>query len=248
MVKTMIVKEFDTNKGLYFFEFEDDVETEYHKHPAIEVIIAKYGTFTLWNGLEGFSNLKFAIIGANQKHRLCAKNCGLKVFMFEHHNKQINDCLTFAKIDLKNGFFIESLYEKAHKTIDVILQQTMKGSFATEYDRRIRTVIDFLNTNTYEHSITIKKLQSVTNLSESRLSHLFKTNVGISLKKYLVWVKLKSAIKEHLNNKEDLFYALINSGFYDQPHFSKSFKSMLGIKPSKAYNSRTVQVLPVNPS
>lgn len=244
----MTVKEFNVNKGLYFFEFEDDFETEYHKHPAVEFVVAKYGTFTLWAGTKDYSNLKFAIIGANQKHKLSAKNSGLKIFMFEHHNKLINDCLTYANIDLDEGCFIEHLHEKGHETIEAIVQQIMKENFTAEYDSRIKAVIEFLNNNDYVYGITIKMLQSVTNLSESRLSHLFKSNVGISLKKYLVWAKLKSVIKEHLNSKEDLFYALINSGFYDQPHFSKSFKSMLGVKPSKAYNSRTVQVLPVTPS
>jgi AraC-like DNA-binding protein len=90
----------------------------------------------------------------------------------------------------------------------------------------------------------MKTLQGVVFLSESRLSHLFKENIGISLKKYLLWNKLKKTVKQHLTEKEDLFTSLIKAGFYDQPHFSKAFKTMLGVKPTKAYNSRTLQVLP----
>jgi methylphosphotriester-DNA--protein-cysteine methyltransferase len=70
-----------------------------------------------------------------------------------------------------------------------------------------------------------------------------KSSIGISLKKYLIWSKLKSTIKNHLENNDDLFSALIKSGFYDQPHFSKNFKCMLGVKPSKVYKSRIIQVL-----
>ncbi len=33
----------------------------------------------------------------------------------------------------------------------------------------------------------------------------------------------------------------IESGFFDQAHMIKSFKSVLGVNPSKAYNSRTLQ-------
>ena len=87
----------------------------------------------------------------------------------------------------------------------------------------------------------LNTLTQVVHLSESRLSHLFKAKVGISLKKYMVWCKLRSTIDQHLDKKEDLFSSLIQSGFYDQPHFSKAFKTMLGVKPSNVYNSRTVQ-------
>jgi AraC-like DNA-binding protein len=123
---------------------------------------------------------------------------------------------------------------------DHILQQ----SFKSGYDPRVASIINFLGNHELKYDVMIKTLQQVVCLSESRLSHLFKENVGISLKKYLVWNKLKTTIKGHLTTKEDLFTSLINANFYDQPHFSKAFKTMLDVKPSKAYNSRTLQVLP----
>ncbi|WP_367281876.1 AraC family transcriptional regulator [Tunicatimonas pelagia] len=37
------------------------------------------------------------------------------------------------------------------------------------------------------------------------------------------------------------FSASLTCGFYDQAHFSKTFKERLGISPSEAYNSRMLQ-------
>lgn len=239
----MKVEEFNINKGLYIFEF-DDFETEFHSHPTIEVIIAKTGHFTLWTDSLTFNNLKFAIISANQRHKLSSKNCEVKIIMIEHHNKLVVDNLKFADVEIGSVYFSQSKPGKEVIQIENLVQTISNGQSLNEYDYRISKIIEYLNQNDLEYDLMIKKLRAITNLSESRLSHLFKSNIGISMKKYLIWSKLKSTIKNHLENNSDLFSALLKSGFYDQPHFSKSFKSMLGVKPSKAYNSRILQVLP----
>ena len=87
----------------------------------------------------------------------------------------------------------------------------------------------------------IEVLKSKTNLLESRLSHLFKSEMGISLKKYLVWSRLKKAFELVIAGKMNMYEASIESGFYDQAHLSKAFKQILGIAPSESYNSRMIQ-------
>ncbi len=238
----MIVNEFNTDKGLYIFEF-DNFDTDFHSHPAIEIIEAKKGTFTLCTENAQHHGLLFAVIQANQKHKLSSINCALKVTMIEHHHQLVKDLLFQNNININHGFYFQNnLPDKKNITRKIV--QTIKNNpEIVEYDERILTTINYINQNNLEYHQMMKTLKEVTNLSESRLSHLFKTNLGISLKKYLVWAKLKSTIKLHLNEQDDLFSSLIKSGFYDQPHFSKSFKAMLGVKASKAYNSRTLQVL-----
>lgn len=237
----MTVEDFNTDKGLYIFKF-DNFETVYHSHPAIEIILAENGTFTLWTQNSEYQNLKFALVEANQKHKLSSTDCELKVIMIEHHKKFVKEILVLNGINSEMGFYFQTTKGNEKKIIQEIIQKIKNYEFLMEYDERILATIKYLNNNKLEYKQMIKTLQSVTNLSESRLSHLFTSNLGISLKKYLIWTKLKLTIKQHLNGKDDLFSSLISSGFYDQPHFSKSFKSMLGVKASKAYNSRTLQV------
>ncbi len=238
----MKIEEFNINKGLYIFEF-NNFETDFHSHPTIEIIIAKTGNFTLWTETENHENLKTAIIPANQRHKLSSTNCELKIIMIEHHSKLVFDNLKLADIDISKGYFLQLKTDKEVNQIENLVRIISCGQSFNEYDYRIYKTIQYLNQNDLEYDSMIKTLRAITNLSESRLSHLFKSNIGISLKKYLIWSKLKSTIKNHLESKDDLFSALIKSGFYDHPHFSKSFKSMLGVKPSKVYNSRNLQVL-----
>lgn len=239
----MTVQEFNIDKGLYIFEF-DNFETEFHSHPTVEIVIAKNGTFNLSTDKEEYQNLRFAVIAANQKHKLHSTNCKLKVIMIEHHNLMVSEYLSLAGITLKDGYYFQTMEYKKKDTIDNIARLIKVKKSVSEYDDRISTTINYLNSHDLEYGLMIKTLQSLTNLSESRLSHLFKTNIGISLKKYLIWTKLKSTVKQHLNTQADMFSSLVKSGFYDQPHFSRSFKNMLGVNPSKVYNSRTIQVLP----
>jgi AraC-like DNA-binding protein len=238
----MTVEEFNTEKGLYIFGI-DNIETEFHSHPAIEIVIARKGTFTLWTARTCIKNLKFAIIAANQKHKLSSTGCEMKVILIEHHNKLVNAHFGFAEMDFKHGCYFQTGQVREPGIIDKIFQAIKEGEYETEYDDRITAAIAYLNGNELSYGLMIKTLQSVTNLSESRLSHLFKSSIGISLKKYLIWTRLKATIKLHLHSSDGLFSSLIHSGFYDQPHFSRNFKAMFGVKPSKAYHSRNVQVL-----
>jgi AraC-like DNA-binding protein len=236
----MTVETFDTVTGLYIFKF-DNLETELHCHPAVEIAIAKRGSFSLSTETAEFKNLKFAIIEANKKHKITSINCELQVIMIEHHNRFIRDRLALHRIAVDKGYYFQST-PSSERIIDQIIQNINDGESVTEYDLRVSAAIDFLNSRDIAYGTMIKTLQTVTNLSESRLSHLFKANTGISLKKYLIWTKLKSTIKIFLNNRYDLFSSLINTGFYDHPHFSRNFKTMFGVRPSKAYNSRNLQV------
>ncbi len=236
----MKVREFNTDIGLYLFDF-DTLETAAHSHPAIEIIIAEKGVFTVNILAQEFTNLTFAVIEANQIHSLSAANCSLKVLMIEHHTKLVSDYLALQHITCQGGYYVARHCENKYRILSDITVAIKDRRFSKEYDDRITTIVNFLNNNDVEYKEMIKTLKSFTHLSESRLSHLVKSNLGVSLKKYLVWTKLKSTIKLHLNKKDDLLTSLLTSGFYDQPHFSKNFKAMFGVKPSRAYNSRIIQ-------
>jgi len=67
-------------------------------------------------------------------------------------------------------------------------------------------------------------------LSEDRLHHLFTQNVGISLHRYRLWLRLKQASRLYFQ-AFDLTYAAQESGFADAAHFSRTFKRMFGASP-----------------
>ena len=108
-------------------------------------------------------------------------------------------------------------------------------------DERILQSIIFIEENEFEYKNVITELTSKVHLSNSRLSHLFKEHIGISIKKYLVWNRLKGAMNLYISENTNLTDVSLQSGFFDQAHLTNSFKKFLGVSPSKAYNSRILQ-------
>ncbi len=65
-------------------------------------------------------------------------------------------------------------------------------------------------------------------LSESRLSHLFRKQVGISIASYIMFSKLIKAYKYMLLG-ENITQAAIHSGFSSSSHFATVNKKLFGI-------------------
>jgi len=84
--------------------------------------------------------------------------------------------------------------------------------------------------------IKISSLASNLNISVDALEKQFKRAVGITPKKFALMSKLTSAVKFG-NQYESLAELAINFGFYDQSHFSKSFKSFTGQTPLRFFNN-----------
>lgn len=97
-------------------------------------------------------------------------------------------------------------------------------------DERIQKVLRFLHDNAEENS-TGAELQQLVHLSASRLQHLFKQQVGLPLRRYRLWLRIRRVIEQALTCNS-LTEAAVSAGFTDSAHFSRVFKEMLGVPPS----------------
>lgn len=110
----------------------------------------------------------------------------------------------------------------------------------TGIDSRIILAKKLIDQND-EKKLSLKELSEKVYLSESRLAHLFKEQIGVPLRKYLLWKRLNSALKIILDGK-NLTYAAYQSGFSDSAHLSRTFKSCYGMNLSKIFkNSKFIQ-------
>lgn len=78
--------------------------------------------------------------------------------------------------------------------------------------------------------INIKELINATGYSHCCVDRVFKSNVGVSVKKYASIIRLQQAIDIVKINKGDEIYERL--GFYDQAHFIHEFKSYTSITPA----------------
>ncbi len=230
-------------EGISVFN-ESNLVTELHAHPALEIIIAKQGNFTLHTSKESLINIQYGLIKPNILHRLQAENCECEIIMVEPGFgvlKQILEILNTPQ-DKKNIIEIEPILQSnIHRA--AIENWSKAAQLIATYDERILHCIHLIKQNKTAKSLLLANLAKKVHLSPDRLSHLFKAQVGIPIQKFIIWNRLKTAVAFILKDQLNLTQAAHKAGFYDSAHFSKHFKEMLGIKPSTVYNSRIVQDL-----
>lgn len=100
----------------------------------------------------------------------------------------------------------------------------------TSVDRRVKHAITVLR---FDNGVPITEIARLLNLSPSRFRHLFKTETGVSLRRYVKLYRLERAkdLLEHtfLRVKEISTAVGIN----DISHFVRDYKTVYGQTPSE---------------
>lgn len=90
--------------------------------------------------------------------------------------------------------------------------------------QRLEKAMNFIEMH-YEEALTIEQIAREVCLSPSRLSHIFKNELGTTLGDYISKVRIEKA-KQLLKNEElPILQIALSVGFSDQSYFTKVFKS-----------------------
>ncbi len=108
-------------------------------------------------------------------------------------------------------------------------------------DPRIRRLCEHI-ARTEDFRVSLEEAAEVAGLSPGRLTHLFKQEVGLPLRRYSAWLRIRRAVAS-VATGESLTTAAHSAGFADQAHFSRSFRDLFGLSPREALSaSRSVRV------
>lgn len=117
-----------------------------------------------------------------------------------------------------------------------------KSKIEEDLDDRITESITWIKEHLNEQTITVEDLAEQVYLSKSRFMHLFSDQIGIPVRKYILWQRLKHALLM-LSNGKNITESAHAAGFTDSSHMNRNFNAMFGITPSKIFkSSRFVQV------
>lgn len=111
---------------------------------------------------------------------------------------------------------------------------------AKPIDKRVAQVIELL---WERYDYPLGELAAKVGLSSFRLSHLFADNMGITLRSYLQWRKIRKAISLAKNKGMNLSQIAVASGFTDAAHFSKAFLQLHAAPPSYFLNGGNVKII-----
>jgi AraC family transcriptional regulator len=111
-----------------------------------------------------------------------------------------------------------------------LIEQYAAARFPRLLDPRIQEVLRLIRA-AGEGRLTQPQLANAVALSSSRLAHLFHDQTHTTVKRYMLWFRLRSAFAA-MNRFTSLTEIAYRVGFADPAHLSRTCRAMLGISPS----------------
>ncbi|MCE9648187.1 MAG: AraC family transcriptional regulator [Parvibaculum sp.] len=110
------------------------------------------------------------------------------------------------------------------------------GADRPPLDPRVGAVIAYIASHT-DVSLSGDRLAALAGLSPSRFQHLFKQIVGMPVRRYILWFRIRRVI-EAMHDGASLTRAAHEAGFSDSAHFTRTFKAMIGLPPSDLFGRK----------
>lgn len=156
---------------------------------------------------------------------------------------------------LKKGTYAQNLhtiynkfYRKIWKGIDLKELQKLEIEIASAYldlliyDSEVtesfvvNKMLQYLHLNIESHT-TVEALAEKLEISRGYASSCFKKHMGITIMQYAKKIKVERAKTLLLESTNSILEITLLLGFYDQSHFTKAFKELVGITPTEFRNS-----------
>ena len=218
-----------------------------HAHHAIQVSLALSGRVKLRSERGPWSEYLGALVHPHHRHQF--DGCGESVAqlfvepetvhgraLLEQHPgggiQRLPDGLIAPLISA-----LRRAYEKKPVDGELIVtgQQaisTLAGAapLAPAVDARITRVIEWLRSHRGA-PVTLTQVARIANLSPSRFRHLFMAQTGTSLRAYVLWLRIASAVGAAMGGAS-WTAAAQDWGFADSAHLSRTCRRMFGISPT----------------
>lgn len=144
--------------------------------------------------------------------------------------------------------YIDKVFEMNEASIFEILNNLFLGALndsglptnsGKNSQTRINDILEYLSLN-YHKSITLEKLEKKFKINKFYLQKIFKKKVGLSPSEYLTAIRIENS-KQFFHTATPLVDIALESGFYDQSHFTHCFSKYIGVTPG--IYKRNVKVL-----
>lgn len=226
-------------REVYVFDYftvikSDSLNVDVHSHVAHQISISLDDCPLKFTTVEGEFEDYIVFLPSLKKHKFLSKTCENLTILIDDESSFHAD---LSSVDLSK-FRLDQINESEIKRI--LLELGLLSD--SKLDARIEEVIRIIQNEDNLESIKLVSMAKEVGLSQGRLIHLFKEEVGITFRKYIQWQKLKRAISLASNDLSITDLA-VHAGFSDSSHFSKFFKSTFGISPKDIFNnSQFIQV------
>lgn len=234
------------------------IDTSAHDHHAIQLAFSFDHPFFIKTPEGSFKKVMAVIIDSDQAHE-CRTNDNQ--FLLLNIDPQTTIGRALKKIYLTGQAVMELPTEQTDQFLKTIEQNLNVDPFDshivhdtarqyiyrlcalkedTDIDESISKVMQLLEEKK-DDTLKVEDLAAEVCLSPGQLTHLFKKQVGIPIRKYILWTRILLALQKVFETK-NLREAALYAGFSDAPHFNRTFRKMFGLYPSSILkNSQNVQ-------
>ncbi|WP_444993862.1 helix-turn-helix domain-containing protein [Aliikangiella sp. IMCC44359] len=233
-------------------------ETHMHSHHAVQCCIALEGSLQIkWPEVDEWKTVPAAIIGSDISHNIRCNDGPVCLLYLEKKSSCYRTILDFHSDGtdlhtkqpiLLNTIIPQEFKQNVSQTLSLKLNcigankikhdilHLFSGYFQENrhLDQRISRLLSVLHESP-STNFRGQDLARKVNLSESRMQHLFKEQMGLPIRRYILWMRLRSVLELSLTGV-NLTDAAHSSGFSDSAHFSRTFRTMFGIPPSVLLN------------
>ncbi len=113
--------------------------------------------------------------------------------------------------------------------------EAMPGAPAVS-DARVAAALRWIAAH-IDAPVRLAAVAAAVHLSEGHLAHLFSAQVGVPLRRYVLWRRLRVALERALAG-DSLTVAAHGAGFADSAHLSRTFRDNFGVAPSFLFEQR----------
>lgn len=234
-----------------------EIQAGYHSHHALQVSVSLDAPFGLtWQPAdksqpENNEMFEAVMLAPNTRHQLDGRKGSQALLLIDPEyawaTQITQQCLARATVAPLPALVVQTFRQSLSSTqakdpIDILLNTLRpKNAELTTLDPRIRAAMEYLQSKATQTS-SAREVAGQVHLSEGRLGHLFKQQVGIPVRRYQMWLRLMEAI-DYAFAGQSLTDAAAHAGFADSAHFSRTFQAMFGLPASAVVkHSQFVQV------
>jgi two-component system response regulator YesN len=130
--------------------------------------------------------------------------------------------------------------------ISTALNEFIELVYSSQDARKVTQIsgaINYIDAN-YDKAITLAEIAHASHLSASRLAHVFREQMGMTLIDYVTNVRIERAKELLLSTEQSCTEICFEVGYNNQSYFTRTFKELVGMTPRqfRVQNRRSEKV------
>jgi len=228
------------------------MEAGLHRHHAAQLCMGLDGPLRLRASKDlGWSEHRGFYVAPDDPHEFTATGTSTAILYVEAESSEFAalrvrmqgealaraaDPLPCAIEALRKLAAVGGSVEQADATCLAWLGLSRAGQHRQMLDPRIVDSLALIRTR-LDQPVRLAALARALNMSPSWLSHQFTEQVGMPLRRYVLWQRLWRAVESALKG-HTLTEAAHAAGFSDSAHLSRTFRGTFGVAPSFLFGRR----------